>query len=529
MEFSEFIEMENIAPNKIMKRDYQINIFHSIKNKNSLVVLPTGLGKTIIAIMMVAHKSKNGKIIFLAPTKPLCEQHYNSLKELTTLENIFLITGEKTKKDKRKEIYKKANVIVATPQTIENDIDIIDFEKYSLAIFDEAHRAVGSYAYVAIAKKCIEYGICILGLTASPGSDYSRLKEVIENLGIENIEVRTEDDRDVKPYIPERKIRWKILDMPIEIKSIAVKIDDIIKDFLIELNKYYKISVSPKRITKKMLIELQKRFHLRAEKEKGSIYNAISTVSALIKIYHLKEMLTSQGIESAKTYIKKIENDKSKAGKKIRKNPKYLMVRDEIINLTPINQKLEITKRILMKHFSEKENARVIIFAEYRDTIDGIIKEINKIQGIRASKFIGQAKGNGGGMSQDEQKKIIKLFKEGFYNVLVSTSIGEEGIDIPATSMVLFYEPVPSAIRHIQRRGRTARGGLPGEVYILIMRGSRDEAYYWSSKRKEKKMHTQIKKLREMLEKKFEKKEEGEKKFEKIKGIHGQSTLDAWA
>ncbi|HEC88530.1 MAG TPA: DEAD/DEAH box helicase [Thermoplasmata archaeon] len=528
MEFDEFIEMKNIVPNKIIKRDYQVNIFNSIKNKNSLVVLPTGLGKTIIAIMMIAYKSKSGKIIFLAPTKPLCEQHYNSLKELTTLEEIFLITGEKTKKDKRREIYKKANIIVATPQTIENDIDIIDFENYSLAIFDEAHRAVGNYAYVSIARKCIEYGICILGLTASPGSDYSRLKEVIENLGIENIEVRTEDDRDVKPYIPERKIRWKIIDMPVEIKSIVIKIDEIIKDFLIELNKYYKISASPKRITKKMLLDLQKRFHLRAEKEKGSIFNAISTVSALIKVYHLKEMLTSQGIESAKIYIKKIEEDKSKAGKKIRTNPKYIRVRNEILNIKPVNQKLELTKRILMKHFSEKENARVIIFAEYRDTIDAIINEINKIEGIKASKFIGQAKGSGDGMSQDEQKKIIKLFKDGFYNVLVSTSIGEEGIDIPATSMVLFYEPVPSAIRHIQRRGRTARGNLPGEVYILIMRGSRDEAYYWSSKRKEKKMLLQIKKLRNMIEKVVRKREKKKEKIEEKARISEQSTLDTW-
>ena len=519
MEFVEFVEMENIQPNKIIKREYQINIFNSIKNRNSLVVLPTGLGKTIIAVMLLAYKAKYGKILFLAPTKPLCEQHYATIKELTTLDGVFLVTGEKTKKEKREEIYGMAQIIVATPQTIENDLDVINFNDFSLTIFDEAHRAVGNYAYVAIAKKCLLHGVQTLGLTASPGSDYSRLKEVITNLGIENIEVRTEDDRDVRPYIPERKLRWKIIDMPKEIKLIASKIDELIMDFLIELNKYFKIS--PKRVTKKMLIQLQEKIQQKMANEGGSLYQAISVVSALIKIYHLKEMLTSQGIEAAKNYIKKIELDTSKAGKKIRQNKKYRRIRDVILSIKPSNPKLEFTKKILFEHFTINENARAIVFAEYRDTIDVLYNELNKLPNIKAAKFIGQAKGSGNGMSQDEQKRVIKLFKSGFYNVLISTSIGEEGIDIPATSLVVFYEPVPSAIRHIQRRGRTARGGMPGEVYILIMRGSRDEAYYWSSKRKEKMMMLQIKKLKDKINEMMKK--------ERIKiDAEGQTKLDSW-
>ncbi len=499
-----FVEMENIKPYKIIEREYQINILNSIKNKNSLVVLPTGLGKTIIAIMLLAYKSKHGKILFLAPTKPLCEQHFSNIKEITTLDNIFLVTGEKMKKEKRKKIYDIAKVIVATPQTIENDLDFINFKEYSLTIFDEVHRCVGNYSYVPIAKKCIENNVQTLGLTASPGSDYSKLKEVIENLGVEVIEARTEDDPDVKPYIPERKLRWKVIEMPKEIKLISIKIDEIINDFLTELNKYIKM---PKRITKKMLISFQEKLQEIANEKGGVFYNAVSTISALIKIYHLKEMLTSQGIDSARNYIKKIEIDSSKGGRKIRGHKNYREIREKIFEISQENPKLEITKNILMQHFKSNKNAKAIVFAEYRDTIDVLVNELNKLNAIKAAKFIGQAKGRGNGMSQDEQKMIIKLFKSGFYNVLVSTSIGEEGIDIPATSLVIFYEPVPSAIRYIQRRGRTARGGLPGEVYILIMKGSRDEAYYWSSKRKERKMIYQIKKLKDILKRDILKKQ----------------------
>ena len=503
--------MENIKPYKIYKRDYQINIFNSIKDKNSLVVLPTGLGKTIIAILAIAYKARYGKVMFLAPTKPLCEQHYASLKELTSIDSIFLITGG-IKKEKRAELYKKGKIIVATPQTIQNDIDTINWGEYSLVVFDEAHRAVGNYAYVAIAKKCIQHGVQIIGLTASPGSDYSRLKEVIENLAIENIEARSEYDKDVKPYVAERKIKWILIPMPEEIKRIAMKIDFLIRELAMELKSYVKIA--PSRLTKKMLIELQEKLQKNLSRA-GSYYNAISIISAIIKLYHLKELLTSQSIDAAKEYIKKMELDSSRAAMKIRKSMLYREIKKDIANMEFENPKMKYVKKIVMQRLKENENARIIIFAEYRDTIDAIVDELESI-GIKAARFIGQGKD---GMKQEEQKKVIQKFKEGVVNVLVSTSIGEEGIDIPSTNLVLFYEPVPSAIRYIQRRGRTARAGVPGEVIILIMKGSRDEAYYWSSKRKEAKMMRNIKRLKEMVAKMEAKRKRMPK---------GQAKLDAF-
>jgi len=524
----EFIEMDYIRPHTIVKRAYQVNIFNAVKDRNALVVVPTGLGKTVIAFMVIAHRIPHGKVLFLAPTKPLCEQHHASLLKLTTLDDVFLITGEKTKKGEREEIYRRAQAIVATPQTIANDLNEIDMGEFSLVIFDEAHRAVGNYAYVPIAEECVLHGVQILGLTASPRSDAARLKEVITHLGIEAIEVRTEDDPDVKPYLPPRIIRWKMIDMPPEMKAMAARIEALKADFLIELNKYYKLPTSPKRVTKKMLIDAQKKLQQRLAKGGKSLYGAVSVVSTLIKVYHLSDMLTSQGVEAAKTYLKKIEKDTSKAAKRLRKNAHYQEVKRALAYVELSNPKLVFTREIVGRHFAKKRDARVMVFAEYRDTIDVLFNELNRMPGVRAAKFIGQAKGSGDGMSQDEQKKVIQAFRDGAYNVLISTSIGEEGIDIPATSLVLFYEPVPSAIRHIQRRGRTARGGLPGEVYILIMRGSRDEAYYWSSRRKERKMLSQIQRLKEMLEGTPRRREKPKREIPPSGGSEGQATLDAW-
>ena len=69
--------------------------------------------------------------------------------------------------------------------------------------------------------------------------------------------------------------------------------------------------------------------------------------------------------------------------------------------------------------------------------------------------------------------------------MLVSSSIGEEGLHVPDVDLVVFYEAVPSAIRSIQRKGRTGRT-RPGRVIILLAEGTVDEAYYYSSIRRER-------------------------------------------
>ena len=112
--------------------------------------------------------------------------------------------------------------------------------------------------------------------------------------------------------------------------------------------------------------------------------------------------------------------------------------------------------RIIKEEFNPKN--KILIFSQYRDTVSLIVEKINEIGGVKARVFVGQLKKKNMGLNQKEQQEIIKEFGRGEINVMVSTSIGEEGLDIPEVSHVIFYEPVPSGIRLIQRRGRT--GGL---------------------------------------------------------------------
>ncbi|HIQ51352.1 MAG TPA: DEAD/DEAH box helicase, partial [Nautiliaceae bacterium] len=214
----------------IEPRIYQSNIFKEIIDKNSLVVLPTGLGKTVIALMLIIYhlRKYKKKIIFLAPTKPLAEQHKRSIINNSTIseEEIFVYTGEKPTEKRIKAIKnEKIKIVVGTPQTILNDYmkGLIDFKDISLIIFDEAHRAVGNYDYVLIAKEFKKENPNgqILALTASPGSSKEKIKEMLNNLFIEKIEVRTYKSMDVKPYVKKIRTEWVPIELSNEFKIVS--------------------------------------------------------------------------------------------------------------------------------------------------------------------------------------------------------------------------------------------------------------------------------------------------------------------
>ncbi|MEM4679246.1 MAG: ERCC4 domain-containing protein, partial [Candidatus Jordarchaeales archaeon] len=92
------------------------------------------------------------------------------------------------------------------------------------------------------------------------------------------------------------------------------------------------------------------------------------------------------------------------------------------------------------------------------------------------------------------QAEVIEKFRRGEFKVLVATSVAEEGVDVSECDLVVFYDITPSAVRFVQRKGRTGRR-RPGKVVFLITKGTMDEKYYWSVKWKEENMRGIIKSL----------------------------------
>ncbi len=492
----------------IDRRDYQIDIFHEVKDKDSLVVLPTGLGKTTIALYLISsHVEKNEKALMMAPTRPLCQQHLEFIRESTLLDDqkVGLITGELYSQKEREELWiGETEVLIATPQTVNNDLHLLPLSDFGLMIFDEVHRAVGDYSYVDIAKACKDK-IQYLGLTASPGSDFKKLIEVAYNLGLEHVEIRTEVDEDVEPYISERRLNWIEIEKSEELKEMESWLDSILQDFLEDLGDYTGRlkNIRPEKVGKKALIETQEDLQKKIGKGgKGYLFHALSLTSASIKTIHLKELLLTQGIEAAHNYLLKLQEEDDRSSKYVKKKEEFDLLAEKMLDLKAMpvetNPKLVHTRDILR---DEMDGGRAMIFAQYRDTVEYLMEELSRVDGIRPAKLIGQAdKGEDQGMNQEEQKKAIKEFKEGQNNVLICTRIGEEGLDVPSTDLVIFYEPVPSAIRSIQRKGRTARDQRPGRVFVLISKDTKDEAFYWKSKHAEKDMFEHVYRLKRALE-----------------------------
>lgn len=161
--------------------------------------------------------------------------------------------------------------------------------------------------------------------------------------------------------------------------------------------------------------------------------------------------------------------------------------------------KLGEIAHIVEEEFKKAENPKILIFTQFRDTAATLVNTLNQNERIKAALFIGQASNTRTkGLSQKEQKEIIEQFREGTINVLCATSIGEEGLDIPEVNAVIFYEPIPSAIRKIQRAGRTARHA-PGKLFILVTKGTRDEINHYASSAREKKMYKTIDTVKQHL------------------------------
>ena len=503
--------MDYLRRDSIEPRVYQEVIYARCKERNCLVVLPTGLGKTLIAMLIADYRLSKygGKVLFLAPTKPLAVQHAESFKKLFNLppERINVLTGELSP-EKRRKLWEESVVITATPQTVENDIltGRISLEDIVLLVVDEAHRAVGSYSYVFIAKEYLTTARhpLVLGLTASPGSDEEKIREIVRNLGIEHIEVRTESSPDVKPYVQRIAFEWVKVELPGIYREVRSLLREMLKESLKPLAHFKLVSTYSPDISKREVLQAGSKINQEVARGNYEVGRLRMHQAKAIKLLHAIELLETQGLTALRAYLKKLREDKrAKSSRELMDDPRmrkviYLLVQAKESGID--HPKMEKLKELVREQLGRKPNSKIIVFTNYRDTGRKIVEEL-RAMGISAERFIGQAsRGKDRGMSQKEQKETLERFSRGEFSVLVATSVGEEGLDVPEVDLVVFYEPVPSAIRSIQRRGRTGRH-RPGRVVVLMAKGTRDEAYYWSSKRKEKGMFAAIRKIARELEK----------------------------
>jgi ERCC4-related helicase len=518
MQSIEFVTHPLIKPNSIAKRLYQETIIGTAIKWNTLVILPTGIGKTIIALLAAAfqlNKIPEGKCVFLAPTKPLVQQHLQTFSQFITLPSskLQLITGEMPP-SKRPTLWNDTQIAFMTPQVLQNDIlaGRYTLEDVILLVIDEAHRTVGDYAYVFIANQYYKQATrpLLLALTASPGSEINKIREIVDNLHIENIEVRTRDSPDVAPYIAPLKFEWREVELPEKFREISRALKMAIARRLKPLKEAGFTDTSDiTRITVRNILGVQREIQKRIASETpppSNLFQLVSHCAALLRLYHSLEQLETQGVFALHHFLNGLLKEAklsgaSKAVRELVQDPHIqdaLLLTRELVEAKIVHPKLLAVAEIVEQQLETTPKSRIMVFTRFRETAKLLETTLNVVPKAHPIRFVGQAsKGDDRGLTQKEQKQILDAFRDGKYNILVATSVGEEGLDIQECNLVLFYEAVPSAIRLIQRRGRTGRT-QPGRVIVLVALGTRDQGYYWAAIRREAQMKELLKEMRKM-------------------------------
>ena len=495
-----------LRADSIERRSYQEVIAKNALRVNTLVCLPTGLGKSIVAAYVAAERLEgipNKSVVMLAPTKPLVLQHFKTFRNLLSIDpgEIVWLTGE-VGPDDRIGLWKK-RLVFSTPQVFMNDLltGKLSLDTFSLMVFDEAHRAVGDYPYVFIADRYAGTdGSLILGLTASPGSSEEDVREICENLHLQWVEARSVQSDDVKPYVGGIEVDWVMVKLPQIFYDVKRELESFLRDKLRTIRDHgYLETAATDRVRLRDVLGARQRIlsdvaggNRDAKTYLGYIYAAVHAIRAI-------EFLETQGFPALKEHLDTL---KERGGKRMTSGLRMLLDDDRMKRVGEVVNSLvakevdhpKVTELIKAVRAGLSRGARrIMVFTNYRATAARLVAVLNKVDGVSAVRLVGQAsRERDRGLTQKKQTMVLDDFRAGTYNVLVATQIGEEGLDIVECDQVVFYDTVPSAVRYIQRRGRTGRKG-PGRALILIAKGTRDEAYYWISQRRERQMANAIK------------------------------------
>jgi Fanconi anemia group M protein len=509
-----FIKHPLIKKGTVEARIYQQLVYAQAIKGNTLFVAPTALGKTVLCVMVAAHRLHRvgGRVLVLAPTRPLVLQHARSFRKFMEVppDQIMDFCGNVNPAE-RQELWPAATIAVATPQVVENDLKAgrLDLGSYSLVVFDEAHRSTGNYAYVPIAKSyrtgCTDP--LVLALTASPGNKEEIIREVCDNLGIVNVEVKTDSDPDVKPYINPVEVDWRSVSLPQPFARALRGMKDYLDERFRSLRELG--LVSSQYPTRKDLLAAGRVLGIGAEKFSSSFgkptfmyYKALMDYATALKAEHALELLETQGVPQTVQYLERMGQEADAKGaprstKSFVKDPRITGIVDSLRQLSEsgvTHPKMAKVEKLVRDELARDPRSRMIIFTNFRDSVELVVRRLSVDPRVRVKGFVGQSSVRSKGLSQKEQTRILDHFKEGRYNVLVATSVAEEGLDIAEVQLVLFYDCTPSAIRNIQRRGRTGRRGA-GRVVILMAENTREEAYHWAGENRERMMRELLKRL----------------------------------
>jgi len=490
---------------KYPERTYQLEMSESAILYNTLVSLPTGLGKTLIAAVVMYNYYRwfpEGKVVFCAPTRPLVTQQIHACYKIMGIPERYTaeISG-RVPNTSRKQMWDNKRVFFCTPQTLVKDIeeDRCDASKIVCVVMDEAHRATGMHTFALLPNMIEAAGakFRLVALSATPGTDIKSIQAVVETLKISKIEARTEDDPNVKRYVHNREEEVISVKQPDVIKILDKKLLEFVRDPLEKLrsvNAASRLMGDSANLSPFAVMKAREEYEQRTGDRR--LYH---TFEALRNLVDIRINLKNHGIQYALQNIARKEIEAKGPLRSILYSDEFKALKcemqvaagDPTECLSKNNPKYEKLTDVLLEHFERKqaigESTRAIVFSQLRESVMGIVSMLSSKNAalLKPTPFVGQSKkkeseSNPGqevaGMNQAEQQRILQQFNEGRFNVLVCTCVGEEGLDIGDVDLIVNFDILKSAIRSIQRTGRTGRK-RNGRVIFLVSEGQEERSY----------------------------------------------------
>src|SRR5438128_9441145 len=387
----------------IEAREYQRAIAKSALAANTLVVLPTGLGKTIVALLLAAERLSaypQSNILILAPTRPLVLQHAQFFKEhfQDREARSTVLTGE-TPAPLRETAFDESTMVFATPEVIRNDVSAerYNLQNVSLIVFDEAHRCVRSYAYseVAQAYKLQASNPLILGLTASQSAKKSRVEEICEKLAISNVETRTEADEDVTSYVKDVSLNYERLALPEKYKEVSKILRTAFDERINKLRTMHQLPANVK-ISKRILLDLGEKLHISLRRcGGGALFGAVQLQAQAMSLNHAIELLGTQGSRRAAKFPSKLDGASTRSARGLARDPRVVEAQKLSASLsTSPHPKQKRLRELISADLQSNPDSKVIVFTQFRDSVDAIVEDLTMIDTDRPVRFVVQARRN---------------------------------------------------------------------------------------------------------------------------------------
>ncbi|XP_077077802.1 Fanconi anemia group M protein-like isoform X2 [Siphateles boraxobius] len=501
-----------IYPTNCPVREYQLRICEAALLRNTLVCLPTGLGKTFIAAVIMYNYYRwfpAGKIVFMAPTKPLVAQQIQACHGVMGIPQPHMaeLTGS-TAALHRRELWRSRRVFFLTPQVMVNDLcrNTCPAAQVRCVVIDEAHKATGNHAYCQVLRELSNQTqrFRVLALSATPGGDVKAVQQVISNLLISHIELRSEDSPDVQTHVHQRSLEKIIVPLGEALTGHQTRYLQVLEKFTSRLTQMRLLSHRDLHsLTKYQIILAREQFRRNPPPHvQGPQQGPIEGDFALcISLYHGYELLQQMGIRSLFLFIQNIfsgPKESSRARNELQRSPVFMDLYREMETMFATSRqgppdpyvyshpKLQKLDEVVLRHFQSRAESsdsevstRVMIFSSFRESVQEIAEMLNRHQPlVKVMTFMGQASAGKGvrGFTQKEQLEVVRRFREGGFNTLVSTCVGEEGLDIGEVDLIVCFDAQKSPIRLVQRMGRTGRR-RQGRIVVILAEGREERTF----------------------------------------------------